>query len=406
MNRDTWAWPAVVHRAEPIVWGGLIAVTVLSGDITVARFLPGMHGPFTQIRIWGTLLLLVVMLVRRQKPAFGEAVTGWATWTLAAFCAYVILRALPQLGSARADEYILDMAVMLADVSVILALGRRRAVMQAVLWWIVVAAAVLFLLGLAGVGRPEIFGWGWSPIGSPTTLYRIEAFGAAAAMALATERSHKPAGTIAWMLVGGAFLYGALASLARIVPVALAISLPVLVVGLAARRQYRPAMATIGVTLAVLVIFETLGGAATLGRRVDELSREGIGRLQLFKQGWQVFQEHPVWGGGPDGFAVSKPPAYEGDSDTYLYPHNIVVEALAFGGIVGTTLLLVTLFASMVPVVRAAAAQTGALALGAYLPFALTGSLVSGDLYDARLYWYAALIVALLYRESAGTPGS
>ena len=58
--------------------------------------------------------------------------------------------------------------------------------------------------------------------------------------------------------------------------------------------------------------------------------------------------------------------------------------------------MLLAILAPLVPALRHGALDDRVLALSGYLPFALAASMVSGDLYDFRLYWVVALLVPLI----------
>ncbi len=54
-------------------------------------------------------------------------------------------------------------------------------------------------------------------------------------------------------------------------------------------------------------------------------------RTELWQEAWQLFTEHPFLGSGVGGFALRDP--------IYVYPHNILLEALAELGIIGFVLV-------------------------------------------------------------------
>ena len=400
----------------PLV-SGSIAVTVLSGQASIERFLPFLPPGWGEIRVWGTtfLVLLTIYAWPRQRPRLDDA--GWTVVPLIALAAFMGARSLPQLPSGAARTYVVNAGLLAAQGVTIWVLARDERTVKAILWWFVLVTLVLFIAGAWGVGQHEFVRRGWAPFGTSTSLYRLMGLGLAAVLAISLSSRSSPGipGWVAWAMATCAFAYAALATLGRVVPLALLGLLVWVSLGLAARSRYRVSVALIalvGITAAIAWV--TMSGDfkmrysrinlefATGGQVANAPSHtpEFTGRLRLFSEALRIFKEHPVIGAGPEGYLVPdpRPTANQGHAP-YRYPHNVVLEFLALGGAWGGGLVVLAILAPLVPALRAAARSDAAVALGGYLPFALVASMVSGDVYDFRLYWVVALLIPLVRRQ-------
>ena len=97
----------------------------------------------------------------------------------------------------------------------------------------------------------------------------------------------------------------------------------------------------------ILVMYQTLLPASVVDRinmtetQTGQLEGSAEHRLDLWEFAWQLFQEHPVFGIGFDGFRYSVP---QGElTDT----HNLYMKALAESGVIGFIFLLVILLKAM-----------------------------------------------------------
>lgn len=112
-------------------------------------------------------------------------------------------------------------------------------------------------------------------------------------------------------------------------------------------------------------------------------------RLYMWSTTWQVFQDSPTgvgWGGlAPDLYPIAR------------YPHDLVLEMAAEGGVVALlALAVVVVVAYMRGFRNARSGDWTALALVALLTFWLTNALVSGDLNDNRgVFLFAGACIAL-----------
>lgn len=398
------AW--VADPWVPVV-SGLIAFTLLSGLASLGRFLPFVPAGWGEIRLWGTtlLVLLAAWQAWRERPPLGEA--GWVLLPLGALAAFVVLRSVPQWPGPLAQRYVAHGILLACQAAAIWVLCRDRRMVLGVLAWSILAGVLLFFAGVLGLGQRGYMNTAWEPFSTSVTLYRLAGLGAAAAFTIVLSRQRAVYGPwlAGWVLVSGALVFASFSSLGRIVPFALGGALAWIAVGLSARRRYRLAVAAfLVVAMAAAVFFATPAGKVFTNRykvlsSQEERFRSSVGRVVLFTEALRVFKTRPLVGVGPEGFRVVETVRQRPDYGfEYRYPHNVVLELLALDGAIGGALLVVALLAPLVPVLRASAASDAALVLAAYLPFALIASLVSGDLYDIRLYWLVALLAPRLIK--------
>jgi O-antigen ligase len=90
--------------------------------------------------------------------------------------------------------------------------------------------------------------------------------------------------------------------------------------------------ALLGSGLAAIYLVSHLVPAEAIQRSTSFFLGTGSGRSSnqrttLWGEAWQLFTEHPLFGRGVGGFALRDP--------IYVYPHNILLEALAELGIFG-----------------------------------------------------------------------
>lgn len=400
--------------------GGIAVLAVLSGHFGLSRLMPDWNGQATELRLWATLALAVLALRRWRMGARIPADALWVVVPFGVFCLVLAARSVPDIATPSGTGYVIDAGLLLIQVLAITVLGVDADTRTAILGWSVAVGLLLFVGALAGIGRPEINGPGWAPIGSPVTFSRLEMFAASAALSLAFLDSRRP-----WPKYGGvaafaAGLHGTLASLSRIAVVAAPLTVLWIGVWLAARRRFRLTAAAIGAALLVAVVFSASNGVVLLAKFTDaanisvyavmkgETPNLGIvydttGRSDLWLHALLVFSKAPLLGAGPTGFRVPKTPRFVGDSDVFTYPHNVVLEVLAMAGGLGGLALLAAVVLPLVPVLRANWKADAAIPLSGYLGFAFLASSFGGDLYDGRLYWVAAMLTILVGLQAQRT---
>ncbi|MGH4023388.1 MAG: O-antigen ligase family protein [Pseudonocardiaceae bacterium] len=141
--------------------------------------------------------------------------------------------------------------------------------------------------------------------------------------------------------------------------------------------------------VAAVSLFSTTDAALIQKRFVSDIFHEHqfSGRPELFGQALKIFVAHPLFGGGLDSFYTRF-----GYSEDLGYPHNLLVEVAATGGMVGLG-LLVAFTVSLVRHVRPRG-QVGPdqLAMLMGVIFVATAGMFSGDLYDSRFLWIFAVL--------------
>lgn len=118
-------------------------------------------------------------------------------------------------------------------------------------------------------------------------------------------------------------------------------------------------------------------------------------RLRMLSYALELFGQNPTFGVGPNGYNLGL--GGEGDINVYPYAHNILADALAKTGIVGTSLLLLAFWGLLVVCVRAAARQFESIYMTSIPLLYLAGSMTGGDLYDTRVGWAIAAAVGGAY---------
>jgi O-antigen ligase len=141
--------------------------------------------------------------------------------------------------------------------------------------------------------------------------------------------------------------------------------------------------------VAIVATFTDFGQAAmTMFReRVVRLTLEeehDSGRSTLYDQAIALGMSAPIYGDGLAGFPAR---------GLFVYPHNMVLEAFAEGGIVGVALLATALSFPLFAIVRR---RTGrhALELAAFAAL-LASAQFSGDFYDSRGVLLFGLVAVL-----------
>jgi O-antigen ligase len=119
------------------------------------------------------------------------------------------------------------------------------------------------------------------------------------------------------------------------------------------------------------------------------------GRPELFNEGLSIAFGHPLAGGGLDSFY-----AWFGRSEDLGYPHNLLVDVAATGGLIGLGLFVAVVVAFVRdgrPWRSMPADQMALIAAAFYVALA---SMFSGDIYDSRFVW---IFVAMAMNNSAAS---
>lgn len=146
-----------------------------------------------------------------------------------------------------------------------------------------------------------------------------------------------------------------------------------------------------------LVAEKVLDDARGIESLVEETTyfyvNDTTGRLRLWGNAVTSFIFHPILGSGYGTFESEIRGYYERTPTRYRHPHNIFLEILVGGGLVGFAIIAVSILAPIVFAVRTIVATNDdnqkyvyLVTLWAMLAL-LSGSMLNGDIYDARFLW-------------------
>jgi O-antigen ligase len=402
----------VRHRDTPYfapgLHGGLTALYLLSGRWDLSRLsdasadaTPSIAPFYTEVRFWVVLLLAVSsMLLSVGASTERRTRVRLVILPLVAFLAYLVLTVAwapgTALGLHKAYELVL---VGVASVSIgrILSGGNSG---HAIRWmWgtvlltsgVLAAVALKTLVASSGIGdRLAVLG------GGPNVFARI--MGYLALAALYFWRRHG----LEWMFMPfiAVSLVLVLLSGSRGGLVALLAALTTFVV-LDVRILGRLLLGVliVGGVFLLVAMYTDIGRAAidAYDMRIQGLllhEQYTAGRTDLYRSAYQLGLAAPLLGQGLAAFPAR---------GLGVYPHNLFLEAFAEGGMVGLSLLCLTLGAGAVAMFRLRARPDGA-AVGGFV-LMLVASQFSGDLYDSRAV-FAFLVAASAGRAMAALPAS
>ncbi|GAA2511514.1 hypothetical protein GCM10010201_03100 [Pilimelia columellifera subsp. columellifera] len=377
-----------------VLVGGLFAVT-LAGRFSFAAESMSELGLDPRVPLVSLLLCLALLAWGAQPPPRpAPQLTLGALMLLG----YLLISSLWAHPAARVAEVGLDLVLLagLITTAVLVAALDPQRVMRLFFQLSLVAAGIFALAAMVSTsdqqGRYAAFG------GGPNVFVRIQCLGIIAAFALYAWRRRWVYLLPVPLLLHAAVASGSRGGLAALVA---AVALAIVLAG-----RLRTAH-----TVGVLV---TGGGFAlfvyAFGNNLNEqvYRRFSLSQLQdtdfstrpeLLRHAWVVFTEHKTAGAGLDGFF-----AHIGQYIGITYPHNLVAQVAADGGLIGLALLAA---AAVGPLWRSRHASwqrwdtCGALVSAAYIA---TASMFSGSYYDARQGWiYLAFLAALAARAGAQT---
>jgi O-antigen ligase len=118
------------------------------------------------------------------------------------------------------------------------------------------------------------------------------------------------------------------------------------------------------------------------------------GRPALLNEGLTIAVDHPLAGGGLDSFY-----AWFGRSEDLGYPHNLLVELAATGGLIGLGLFVAVVVAFIRDGRPWRSVPTDQMTLIAAALFIAVASMFSGNFYDSRFMW---IFVAMAINSPAG----
>lgn len=373
-------------------------------SLVLATFVVAMMGRFTldrlgldryaalDLRLIVAPVLIVVALLWRFRPDALPQRHPWVPpiqWATCLF-AYLALTAFWAPHLSQVGERLIDLAVLATLVIVIVSVSAPdprkagRVVLLAVFAsGLLYAAAGLLIGDTDAQGRTVAFG------GGPNVYVRVVLLGILAAVALTVVYRRVVFLLPIPVLAGAALLAGSRGGLLAALATAV-----VFVVFFFRRLTWRSLAGTLVIIAAGVVAVPTLmpeASAAVLEERfaVGQLvaQDEYSGRPDLFAQALHIFYSQPLIGGGLDSFY-----AHFGISQDLGYPHNLILEVAATGGLIGLALLAgftVSVLWSAHSQARLSPEQIALLMAAVFIGAA---SMTSGDFYDTRFLWVFAVL--------------
>lgn len=378
-----------VTRAVPVTVLLATFFTALMGRFTLDRIGVAWFGEL-DLRTVFCPALVVLVLLWRFRPDDPDYRHSWAPpvrWVLA-IMGYLMLTAFWAPYGASVDERLADLGFLaLLIVATVVVSGpdpawARRVVLAATyITGLLYALAGLILGQTDAQGRTIAFG------GGPNVYVRVLLVAVIAAVALSVIYRRKLFLLPVPVLGVAALLAGSRGG------VAAAVTTAVFVVLCRRRLSWRVGAAAVLAAGAGLVatttLLDTTDVALIQKRFVSDLFQEHqfSGRPELLGQALKIFLANPLFGGGLDSFHVRF-----GYSENLGYPHNLVVDVAATGGLVGLG-LLVAFSVSLVRHVRPwGQVRPDQLAMLMGMIFVAAASMFSGDFYDSRFLWMFAVL--------------
>lgn len=375
----------------------ILYVVLLGGSFSLSRIAPAL--PELDLRWVG---LLAVTLAGAAWAAGVAQHPGWqrrlgaGPTIVLLWCGWAALSGVWSPLEARSAEKVTDVLLMAGLLAVAFSVLRRCSTEAlASIWTWVFWTAVIYLIGALAAGpgdqgRFAAFG------GGPNVFVRVMILGVVAATYLAVKQRRLFAVAIPWFIVG-AVLSGSRGGL-------LALLLVALPIGFRLVRRVPRRVLVVGVSIFVVIIATAPLYASNfldlIRRRFIEQTLEtgyDSGRAQIFVDTWNIAKAHTWSGAGLDSYY-----ALIGRVRGYEYPHNIVLESFADGGLVGLILVVGALITMFVTAVRSgtplSAESVAALAAASLLFIA---SMTSGSYYDVRFLWFFLAVAVASSREPA-----
>lgn len=149
----------------------------------------------------------------------------------------------------------------------------------------------------------------------------------------------------------------------------------------------------------LMLIGALLGGVIwqvpTVMQRFQELDAHNLGRLnpraRMAPVLWEMFLRSPIYGSGPDQYQFEltrRAMPYLIREQKTIAAHNLVLLLLVETGIVGFLIFGAGLGKALVAAWRAHLRSGGLLALALFLPFVISGMIVSNPTAD-HVFWFA-----------------
>lgn len=380
--------------------GFILPFMIYAGDTSLSIIGIPLNMPYSlTITLWMLLAVITVPYLKYAKFKIsleGVMVTIYGLYLLAGALYSPDLMG----GLLKALEYLL--IIVPAFFAPVL-FGHRKQFRRALKLGMLSASSVLLLLGLGviasgSIGRIAVLG------GGPNVYGRLMFFGFMTSFSMfclpRTTTGHKVRGVLlSTAFVIMMFLSGSRGALVGFIG---SLSLLLLFNKRMKARLLKSLLIIIGVLLVVTSLLLLNRGKAlqsnVLSRYLlwSQKSSSIAFRTELLTRALRLFEESPIFGKGTNAFPalVELPNA--------PYPHNLVMETLAEGGILGLvsllSILLPTSMKAMLIMTRithddAEITADVAFAVSGFV-FSLIVALFSGDLFDSRyVFFFAGVII-------------
>ncbi|MDO8108507.1 O-antigen ligase family protein [Isoptericola sp. b441] len=379
---DWFGAAAVVLTGTVNLWKIQTVRDILPVDATLAAALIGMVAAGV---VW--------FPSRWRLPA------GWVVLAVG-FISFLPAVAVTSFGTAYSVDkvrslFTLSLLTAIVPMVVLTTAARRRATMAILVG---LGAATSAGLLFAGTTNPNTGRVGVED-GSPIGLARLTCIAVAILGVVAIERR----GATRYLALGGLVVAaGATVTTGSRGPLASAFLAPLLALvltrhgrGLGAslrsfamnRRLVLRLIFVTGAVLVALLLSLRLASRLALAHLLSLGGESSSWRLDLLRDSFTLAVHHPIGVGWGD-LATHLPTAASEYTGTHLYPHNVLAEAAAEGGILaflGLVWLLVASFRR----IRSAARSTTDRALLAVWLFSVASAMTSSDLIGNRLMWMA-----------------
>ncbi len=376
-------------RTSAVLVLGLFGVALM-GQFTLDRLDIEQFGEL-DLRLVAFPALVAAVGLWRFQPGHRDYRHVWpptSLWAIA-MVAYLALTAFWAPHQARISESLTDLAylgLLIVVATVVSAPDPARA-RRLTLAAMYIAAVVYALAGLL-IGETDAQGRTTAFAGGPNVYTRVILLGVVAAIAL-TALYGRRLFLLAIPLLASAALLPAsrgaiVAALATMV-----------VFGALTWGGWSPRAIGLAVlvTAGTLVVTWSLLPSAAVGvvrqRFVDQVFQrnELSGRPELISQALTIFLDDPLIGAGLDSYFVRF-----GFGVGLEYPHNLVLDLAATGGVVALAIFgmfVVALVRDSRPLQGMTADQLAMLLAACYLGAA---SMFSGEFYDSRFFWVFAVL--------------
>lgn len=365
-------------------------VATLMGRFTLDRIGMPQYTDF-DLRIVAIGGLVALTLMWRTFPGVHHHRTRWPASALLALAliGYLALTVFWASLEARAVQAATDLAYLALLIAVTVTISapnpdQARRAMLNLLWFagLAYAAAGLLIGQTDEQGRTTAFG------GGPNVYVRVVILGLIAGIALCVIHRRALYVLPIPILAVAAVLSGSRGGAVAAVGTALVIGF------LCRRRMSRRTLVGVaavagGAVLAGALLLGSVAAGAAQQRFIAGLFEHDqfSDRPALLGQGLTIALRAPLIGGGLDSFY-----AEFGQSEDLTYPHNLIVEIVATGGLIGLGLLAAWAVAFWREGRPWRTLPPDRLAMIATALFIAVAGMFSGDLYDSRFLWvFAAL---------------